>query len=74
MKEKTLRLLTGLEFFETSAKIDDKIQDFFELLAKDIMRTVSKNKTAPKKGLIKLEPGTNLNLEKKITYGNYIFF
>ena len=57
--------INGMEFFETSAKTADKIQDAFELLAKDIMRTVSKNKTAPKKDPIKLEPGTNLNLEKK---------
>jgi len=57
--------INGMEFFETSAKTADKIQDAFELLAKDIMRTVSKNKTVPKKDPIKLEPGTNLNLEKK---------
>lgn len=57
--------INGMEFFETSAKTADKIQDAFELLSKDIMRTVSKNKTAPKKDPIKLEPGTNLNLEKK---------
>ena len=64
--------INGMEFFETSAKTADKIQDAFELLAKDIMRTVSKNKTAPKEDPIKLEPGTNLNLEKKkmlLTYG-----
>jgi hypothetical protein len=54
-----------MEFFETSAKTSDKIQDAFELLAKDIMRTVNKIKTAAKKDPIKLEPGTNLNLEKK---------
>ncbi len=58
--------INGMEFFETSAKTSYKVQEAFELLTKDIIRIVRKDKNLNKKEkVIKLEPGANLNIEKK---------
>ena len=58
--------INGMEFFETSAKTSYKVQEAFELPTKDIIRIVSKDKNLNKKEkVIKLEPGANLNIEKK---------
>ena len=58
--------INGMEFFETSAKTAYKVQDAFELLTKDIIKTVSKDKNFNKKEkTIKLASGANLNIEKK---------
>ena len=58
--------INGMEFLETSAKTAYKVQDAFELLTKDIIKTVSKDKNFTKKVKpIKLDSGANLNIEKK---------
>ena len=58
--------INGMEFFETSAKTADKVQEAFELLTKDMMKLVSKDKNLVKKEKsIKLNQGANLNIEKK---------
>ena len=60
--------INGMEFFETSAKTAYQVQDAFIQLTKDIIRTVSKDKTFEKKEKnIKLTPGksNDLSLEKK---------
>ena len=58
--------INGMDFFETSAKTAYKVQEAFEVLTKDIIRTVSKEKNLAKKEKpIKLNSGANLNIEKK---------
>ena len=59
--------INGMEFFETSAKTAYKVQEAFELLTKDIIRIVSrdKNKATKKDKPIKLDQGANLNIEKR---------
>ena len=60
--------INGMEFFETSAKTAYQVQEAFIQLTKDIIRTVSKDKTFEKKEkTIKLAPGksNDLSLEKK---------
>jgi hypothetical protein len=55
-----------MEFFETSAKTAYKVQEAFELLTKDIIKIVSKDKNLIKKEKpMKLDQGANLNIEKK---------
>ena len=58
--------INGMEFFETSAKTAYKVQEAFELLTKDIIKIVSKDKNLIKKEKpMKLDQGANLNIEKK---------
>ena len=58
--------INGMQFFETSAKTAFKVQEAFEVLTKDIIRTVNKEKNLSKKEKnIKLQAGANLNIEKK---------
>jgi Ras-related protein Rab-1A len=58
--------INGMEFFETSAKTAYKVQEAFELLTKDIIRIVSRDKNNVKKEKsMKLDSGSNINLEKK---------
>ena len=40
--------INGMEFFETSAKTAYQVQDAFELLTRDIIKTVSKDKSYEK--------------------------
>ena len=55
-----------MQFFETSAKTAHKVQEAFEVLTKDIIRAVSKDKNLTKKEKpMKLNNGANLNIEKK---------
>ena len=57
-----------MEFFETSAKTSFQVQEAFIQLTKDIIRTVSKDKTFEKKEkTIKLSPGNSndLSIEKR---------
>ena len=41
--------INGMEFFETSAKTAYQVQDAFELLTRDIIKTVSKDKSYEKR-------------------------
>ena len=59
--------INGMEFFETSAKTAYKVQDAFELLTRDIIRIIikEKKKMVKKEKPVKLDSGANLNIEKK---------
>ena len=58
--------INGMEFFETSAKTAYQVQDAFELLTRDIIKTVSKDKSYEKREKnIKLSPGGANDLSKQ---------
>ena len=57
--------VNGMEFLETSAKTADKVQEAFELLTRDIIGIVIKEKKNNKKDiLIKLESGKDISILK----------